>query len=101
MTDKDVEPIGERTEEQVHGTGPWWTGLGTWGAVMAMVAGGLAAAWLFLRLPGTPDNLAAGYYSAAKVVAVGLVVAGSTLLGRLRARTATAGKGKDLDAAGR
>lgn len=38
------------------------------------------------RLPGTPDESASGYYGAAKVIAIGLVLAGSTLLGRRRTR---------------
>lgn len=64
----------------------WWADLGTWGAVALIVCGGLAAAWAFFRLPGTPDESASGYYGAAKVIAIGLVLAGSTLLGRRRTR---------------
>ncbi|MGJ3560194.1 hypothetical protein ACR6C2_23035 [Streptomyces sp. INA 01156] len=40
------------------------------------------------RLPGTPEELATGYYQAAKIGAIGLVIVGSALLGRRRARTA-------------
>ncbi|MFE2285570.1 LPXTG cell wall anchor domain-containing protein [Streptomyces sp. NPDC059443] len=40
--------------------------------------------WVFLRLPGAPENPATGYYQAAKVLAVGLVLAGSSLLSRRR-----------------
>ncbi|MFI7358269.1 hypothetical protein ACIBTP_30645 [Streptomyces avidinii] len=80
MTDKDVE----QTDERGHGPGPWWADLGTWGAVGLIAFGVLAAAWVFLRLPGTPENLATGYYQAAKVLAIGLVLAGSSLLGRRR-----------------
>jgi hypothetical protein len=86
VTDKDVE----QTDERGYDTGPWWAELGTLGAVAMIIVGGLAAAWVFLRLPGTPENLATGYYQAAKVVTIGLMIAGSALLGRRRARaTAT------------
>lgn len=84
MSDKDVE----QTDERGYELGPWWMGLGTVGAVALIVFGGLVAAWVSFRLPGTPENLATGYYQAAKVAAVGLVIAGSALLGRRRARTA-------------
>ncbi|WP_037853456.1 hypothetical protein [Streptomyces sp. NRRL S-340] len=83
MTDKGVERSDERHEAE-----PWWAGLGTWGAVALIAFGGLAIIWVSLRLPGTPEELATGYYGAAKVVAVGLVVAGGALLGHLRTRAA-------------
>ncbi|MFA7764433.1 hypothetical protein [Streptomyces sp. NRRL S-448] len=56
---------GEETGERGYGPGPW--------------------------LPGTPENLATGYYQAAQVLAIGLVLTGSALLGRRRpdARRAT------------
>ncbi|MFE7780770.1 hypothetical protein [Streptomyces nigrescens] len=82
MADKDVE----QTDERGHLPGPWWADLGTWGAVALIVFGGLAAAWAFFRLPGTPDEPAVGYYWAAKVIAIGLVIVGSALLGRRRTR---------------
>lgn len=88
MTGKDVE----QTDERVPAPEPWWAGLGTWGAVALMAFGGLAAVWVFFRLPGTPDNLATGYYQAAKIAAIGLVIAGTALLGRDRAREAAAGE---------
>ncbi|MEU1409492.1 hypothetical protein ABZ471_45995 [Streptomyces sp. NPDC005728] len=84
MSDKDVEPADERGYE----LGPWWMGLGTAGAVALIVFGGLVAAWFFFRLPGTPENLSTGYYQVARLAAVGLVIAGSALLGRRRTRTA-------------
>jgi hypothetical protein len=81
VTDKDVEQADQRD----HAPGaPWWADLGTWGAVALIAFGGLAAAWLFFRLPGAPEEPVAGYAQAAKVVAIGLVIAGSTLLGRRR-----------------
>lgn len=86
MTDKDVD----QTDERGYAPGPWWVDLGTWGAVALIVFGGLAAAWVFLWPPGTSEELAQGYYRAARVVAIGLVVAGCALLGRRRARAAAA-----------
>ncbi|MEU1347547.1 hypothetical protein ACFYPA_12660 [Streptomyces sp. NPDC005775] len=88
MTGKDVE----RTDERVHAPEPWWADLGTWGAVALMALGGLAAVWAFFRLPGTPENIATGYYQAAKIAAIGLVIAGTALLGRDRDRDAAAGE---------
>ena len=84
MADKDVE----QTDERGYVPGPWWADLGTWGAVALIVFGGLAAAWVFFRLPGTPEEPASGYYSAARVIAIGLVAVGCTSLGRRRARAA-------------
>ncbi|MFI1279436.1 hypothetical protein ACH4U5_01495 [Streptomyces sp. NPDC020858] len=80
MTDKDVE----QTDERGYGPGPWWAELGAWGAVGLIVVGVVSAVWVFLRLPGAPENLATGCYQAAKVLAIGLVLAGSALLGRRR-----------------
>ncbi|WP_030545173.1 hypothetical protein [Streptomyces albus] len=82
MSDKEAE----RTDERVHPVSPWWAGMGTWGAVALIVFGGVAAAWVFLRLPGTSEEVTQGYYQAARVVAVGSVIAGCALLGRRRAR---------------
>ncbi|WP_031477072.1 hypothetical protein [Streptomyces bicolor] len=84
MTGKDAE----QTDERGHGSGPWWAELGTWGAVGLIAFGCLVAAWGFFRLPGAPEEMAGGYHAAAKVVAVGLVVAGSSLLGRRGDRVA-------------
>ncbi|MFD7030261.1 hypothetical protein ACFWAR_19690 [Streptomyces sp. NPDC059917] len=83
MADEDVE----QTEPRGHAPGVWWAELSTWGAVATIIFGGAAAVWVSFRLPGTPQNLASGYYGAAKVVAIGLVTVGCTLLGRRRART--------------
>ncbi|MFC5800158.1 hypothetical protein [Streptomyces formicae] len=91
MTDKDVE----RTDEQDDAPEPWWAGLGTRGGAALIALGGLAAAWVFLApaaglewLPGTPGEPAAGYYQAAKVIAIGLVIVGTTMLGSCRSRAA-------------
>jgi hypothetical protein len=86
VADKDAE----QTDERRCGPGPWWADLGTWGAVALIVFGGLAAAWVFFRLPGTPKELASGYYQAARVIAIGLVTGGCTLLARRRTGAAAA-----------
>ncbi|MCC3654397.1 hypothetical protein LIX60_23640 [Streptomyces sp. S07_1.15] len=88
MTGKDVE----RTDERVRPVEPWWAGTGTWGAAALIVVGSVAVAWVFLGLPGTPDEVAQGYHQAARVIAIGSVIAGCALLGRRRAR-AVAGAG--------
>ncbi|MFF6995799.1 hypothetical protein ACFY93_12695 [Streptomyces sp. NPDC008313] len=80
---------GVQADEQSHDLAPWWADLGTWGAVVLIVLGGLAAAWVFFWPPGTSEETAQGYYQAAKPVAIGLVIAGSALLGNRRARAGT------------
>ena len=76
---------------------PWWADLGTWGAVTLIVLGGLAALWVSFRLPGTPEEPATGYYGAARVVAIGLVIVGAGLLNRRRARSGAAGETSGAD----
>ncbi|MGW5210338.1 hypothetical protein ACWEQO_03740 [Streptomyces sp. NPDC004051] len=84
VTGKEVE----KGSEQGNGLGAWWAGIGTWGAAALIAVGGLAAVWVFFRLPGTPEEPTPGYYQAARIGTIGLVIAGSALLGRRRARTA-------------
>ncbi|WP_432095270.1 hypothetical protein [Streptomyces sp. bgisy100] len=84
MADQDVE----QPDERGYIPEPWWAGLGTWGAVALIAIGGLAAAWVFLRLPGTPEEPASGYYGASKVIAIGVVIVGCGWLGRRRTRAA-------------
>ncbi|MCH6163797.1 hypothetical protein [Streptomyces marispadix] len=112
MTDDHAERTHEQRDEQPDGQSveksdgqgcqhePWWAGLGTRGAVGLVVLGGIAAAWTFLApaaglgwLPFTPEEAATGYYQAAKVAAIGLVILGSALLGR-RSRGAGAEEAK-------
>lgn len=88
MPDKSVE----RSDDQGHGPGPWWADLGVWGAVALIVLGALAALWVSFRLPGTPEEPATGYYGAARVIAIGLVIVGGGLLNRRRARSGAAGE---------
>ncbi|WP_369383993.1 hypothetical protein [Streptomyces sp. cg36] len=109
MPHEDAEPT-ERTEQEEraaqkeragqqgggepghtgHALEPWWADLGTWGAVALIAFGALAAIWVFLRLPGTPDEPPTGYYGAAKVIAIGLVTVGCAVMGRRRSRTGAA-----------
>lgn len=98
MTDKDAEQAGE----QEHPQAPWWAGLGTRGAVALIVLGGAAAAWTFIApaagltwLPLTPEIPASGYYQAAKIAAIGLVILGTALLGR-RGRAGGAEETREL-----
>ncbi|MGW4651189.1 hypothetical protein [Kitasatospora sp. NPDC004289] len=82
----------QQTDERGHDFGPWWAELGTVGSVALVVVGLAAVVWVTFRLPGTPENLASGYYQAARVVAIGLVAVGCTVLGRRRARAAAEGE---------
>ncbi|MEK8144845.1 hypothetical protein NKH18_34755 [Streptomyces sp. M10(2022)] len=95
MTDKDVEQPAEQPAQQQEGTGPWWAWLGPLGAVGLIVFGVLLGAWVFLRPTGTSDTQAIGYYQAAKAIAVGLVIAGSALLSRIRSQGAAAEENQD------
>lgn len=86
------DKAAERTDEPNHIAGPWWTDLGTWGAVALIALGAVATAWVFLRLPGTPQEPALGYHGAAKLIAIGLVTVGCTLMSRRRSRPAASEK---------
>ncbi|MEU1669761.1 hypothetical protein ABZ547_40490 [Streptomyces sparsogenes] len=85
-----TEQRTDRPDAPRHDASPWWWGLGPVGGALLVVAGVLAGAWVFLELPGAPGESATGYYGAARVVAIGLVVGGGALLGRGRARGARA-----------
>ncbi|MFC9283001.1 hypothetical protein [Streptomyces collinus] len=95
MDDKAVE----RADEPDHIAGPWWTDLGTWGAVALIAIGAIATAWVFLRMPGTPQERALGYHGAAKLIAIGLVSVGCTLMGRRRARLTASEKADEQGSA--
>ncbi|MFI7102816.1 hypothetical protein ACIBK8_26060 [Streptomyces sp. NPDC050161] len=73
-------------DDRPAGDGPWWAGTGPVGAVGLIVAGAGLGLWFTLRLPGTPDEPGTASYGAAKILAIGLVLAGTALMGRLRAR---------------
>ncbi|MBJ6641846.1 hypothetical protein H4K36_35865 [Streptomyces sp. DHE7-1] len=79
----------ERADEPDYVAGPWWADLGTWGAIALIAFGGIATAWVFFRLPGSPQELASGYHGAAKLIAIGLVTAGCTLMSRRRGQPTT------------
>lgn len=82
MIDRDHK----QSDDRPHPAAPWWWGLGPIGAVGLVVLGIAAVVWSFLHLPGTADNQATDYYQASRIVAIGLVVAGTALLGRIRSR---------------
>ena len=77
MRQSDAEQTGERAGDQR----PWWTEPATWGAVVLITLGFLLAAWIYFGLPGAPEE-ANGYFGTGKVVAFGLVLLGTTVLGR-------------------
>jgi len=82
----------EQADEPNYVAGRWWADLGTWGAIALIAFGGIATAWVFLRLPGTPQESALGYHGAAKLIAIGLVTVGCTLMGRRRGQPAAGEK---------
>ncbi|MFF4846079.1 hypothetical protein [Streptomyces collinus] len=86
------DKAAERADEPNYGAGPWGADLGTWGAVALIAFGAIATAWVFLRLPGTPQEPALGYHGAAKLIAIGLVTVGCTLMSRRRGRPAASKK---------
>ncbi|MEU8705115.1 hypothetical protein [Streptomyces sp. NPDC048565] len=79
-----ADPDVEQADQREMGAGPWWVDLKAWGGVVLIAFGALAVVWLFFRLPGAPEGLGTGYYSAAKVIAIGLVIVGSSTLTGLR-----------------
>jgi hypothetical protein len=56
--------------------------------VILILVGVAAAVWTFLKLPGTPDFSTPAYYQAARVLCVGVAVAGAALFARGRTRSA-------------
>lgn len=81
MTDERHRP-----DDHHDDSAPWWWGLGPMGAIGLVVLGIAAALWSFFRLPGTADDRTVDYHGAARVIAIGLVVGGTLLLSRTRAR---------------
>ncbi|MCB5910840.1 hypothetical protein [Streptomyces pinistramenti] len=86
--ERDDRPVGD---------GPWWVGVGPIGAVVLIVVGIVGEAWVVFRWPGLPDEPDTAYYGVSRVLAIGLVLAGTALLGRLRTR---AGKGPEGEEGG-
>ncbi|MGY1435070.1 hypothetical protein [Streptomyces reniochalinae] len=80
----EPEPGPEPTEA-THGVedDTWWSGMGPVGGAVLIVLGSVGALFLFLGpwQPGDHLGIAFGF---AKVVAVGLIVTGTTLLSRRR-----------------
>ncbi|MFC4328005.1 hypothetical protein ACFPC0_09200 [Streptomyces andamanensis] len=65
------------------GDGPWWAGLGPVGGAVLAVCGAGLLLWLVLRGADADDDWSR-YYGAGKILAIGCVVAGTTLLARRR-----------------
>lgn len=73
---------------------PWWAGFGAVGGVLLVVLGIGMAALVFLGAVEEPDDLPL-LHGAAKVLSVGCVVAGTTLLARRRGGKDTAPGAED------
>jgi glucose dehydrogenase len=71
----------EKTDDRRFHTGPWWWGLGPVGGIGLVVA-----VWLRLSGAGASGDQAGVYHQAAKVIAIGVVVAGGAMVERHRAR---------------
>lgn len=68
--------------EQELGTAPWsWGDLGPVGGIVLALSGTGLLLWGFLGRTSSSPSL---IYQAAKVVAIGLVIAGTTLVARRR-----------------
>jgi hypothetical protein len=94
MADKD----SDQPVEQPQPVPPWWADIGRRGALGLVVIAGAVAAWIFFApvvglpsLPFVPDEPVNGYYQAAKIAAIGLVILGTSLYyGRSRTADAEA-----------
>lgn len=75
-TDVDISPAGPE---------PWWAGLKPAAGVALVVCGGALLLWLLLRGNGVEEHWGA-YFGTGKVVALGLVVAGTPLVARRRGK---------------
>ncbi|SCK46965.1 hypothetical protein H181DRAFT_04204 [Streptomyces sp. WMMB 714] len=87
MNGKDAE----QTDAAGHAPKPWWAGTGARGAAGLIALGILAALWSFFGhatgrtwLPLVPDEPASGYYQAAKIAAIGVVILASLWMHRRR-----------------
>jgi hypothetical protein len=66
--------------------------------VVLILVGVAAAVWTFLKLPGTPDFSTPAYRQAARVLSIGVAVAGAALFSRGRTRSAGAEETPEEDA---
>lgn len=64
---------------------------------MLVVLGVATAAWVFLHPHGSGEDAIRYYYGAGKVLTIGLVVAGTTLLARHRAKASPQEPAADED----
>lgn len=65
--------------------GPWWAGLGLMGAGILGASGVGLLLWLILGGSGAADDWSS-FYGAGKILAIGSVVAGTTVVARRRER---------------
>ncbi|EYT78770.1 hypothetical protein CF54_35200 [Streptomyces sp. Tu 6176] len=80
MSDRERDrDTGSASDED----GPWWAGLGPVGGAVLAVCGAGLLLWLVLRGADADDDWSR-YYGAGKILAIGCVVAGTTLLARRR-----------------
>lgn len=75
---------GRNDETRPAADAPWWAGLGLVGGVVLVAIGGALLLWLMWG--GTDGDGWSPYYGAAKVLAIGVVIAGTALMTRGRAR---------------
>jgi hypothetical protein len=76
---------GPDTETPASADGPWWAGLGlVGGAVLVAIGAGLLL-WLVWGAGNDGDDWSR-YYGPAKILAIGCVIGGTTLLARRRER---------------
>ncbi|MFJ9041834.1 hypothetical protein ACIRF8_35370 [Streptomyces sp. NPDC102406] len=76
---------GRKTEVSPNEDAPWWAGLGPTGGVVLVAVGLALLLWLVWGGTSATDDWYQ-YYGAAKVIAIGCVIAGTTLLARRRER---------------
>lgn len=74
---------GQDTEPAPTGDAPWWARLRLTGGVVLAASGTGLLLWLILR-GGTGDDDWSHYYGASKILAIGCVIVGTTLLARRR-----------------
>ncbi|MBO8192758.1 hypothetical protein ITI46_13930 [Streptomyces oryzae] len=73
----------DQPSQQPTGYGPWWSELNAVGGIVLILLGIGTAVFLFLG-PWKPQEHLGVLHGAAKIVAIGLVVAGTALMARRR-----------------
>ncbi|MDQ0812743.1 hypothetical protein QFZ63_004457 [Streptomyces sp. B3I7] len=86
----------ERGRDDRHHQEPWWWGIGPLGAGLLVLVGVGSLVWVFARPSGSSDNPADGY-QAAKIMCVGLVLVGGSVLQRFRSRATRGRKAEERE----